>query len=130
MSGDWEWPVLVAFYWDGKRLRGLAPRDGNVWNPKNGKAIGNYDPDDEGPSDEAHDGDVEALRAHFARLLGAEAIAGDFREGVNADELIGTYGGSTEWPFFSFDMKRIFAAIDAELGTTTPPEIVAIKVRP
>lgn len=40
-GGDWEAPVFYIIYWDGKKLRGYIPRDGNVWNYTTRQAYGN-----------------------------------------------------------------------------------------
>lgn len=40
-GGDWEWPVFFAIYWDGKKLRGYIPEDGNPWNTDTNMAYGN-----------------------------------------------------------------------------------------
>ena len=40
-GGDWEHPVYCVVYWDGKRLRGYVPTDGNPWNTDTKEAYGN-----------------------------------------------------------------------------------------
>lgn len=40
-GGDWEHPVFVAVYWDGKKLRGYVPTEGNPWNTTTKRAYGN-----------------------------------------------------------------------------------------
>jgi hypothetical protein len=47
-GGDWEFPVFMIFYLDqnGKTWRGYIPTDGNVYNTKTKRAIGNSDEDD------------------------------------------------------------------------------------
>lgn len=40
-GGDWEQPVFFCVYWDGKKLRGYVPTDGNLWNTKTKEAYGN-----------------------------------------------------------------------------------------
>lgn len=49
-GGDWELPVYMIVYWDGKSLRGYIPKDGNVWNTVTNKAYGNDQEDDGHPS--------------------------------------------------------------------------------
>jgi hypothetical protein len=44
-GGDWEWPIFFIIYYDGKKLRGYIPRDGNLWNTKTKQAYGNDDSD-------------------------------------------------------------------------------------
>lgn len=45
-GGDWEFPVFFIVYWDGKRLRGYSPTDGNPWNLSTKEAYGNNDKED------------------------------------------------------------------------------------
>ena len=40
-GGDWEIPVFFIIYWDGKRLRGYVPNNGNTFNEKTKAAYGN-----------------------------------------------------------------------------------------
>ena len=40
-GGDWELPLFFIIYWDGKRLRGYIPTDGNPWNTDTHMAYGN-----------------------------------------------------------------------------------------
>jgi hypothetical protein len=40
-GGDWEHPVFFLIYWDGKKLRGYVPTDGNPWNSITKQAYGN-----------------------------------------------------------------------------------------
>lgn len=40
-GGDWEYPVFFIVYWDGKKLRGYVPTDGNPWNTDTNEAYGN-----------------------------------------------------------------------------------------
>lgn len=42
-GGDWEHPVYFIVYWDGNKLRGYVPTDGNPWNTTTKKAYGNDD---------------------------------------------------------------------------------------
>lgn len=42
-GGDWEHPVFWMVYWDGKRLRGYVPTEGNPWNTTTKQAYGNDD---------------------------------------------------------------------------------------
>lgn len=42
-GGDWEVPVFFIVYWDGKKLRGYVPTDGNPWNTTTKEAYGNND---------------------------------------------------------------------------------------
>jgi len=38
---DWEYPVFFIIYWDGKKLRGYVPKEGNIWNTDTNQAYGN-----------------------------------------------------------------------------------------
>ena len=39
-GGDWEIPLFFIIYYDGERLRGYIPKDGNHWNTKTNTAYG------------------------------------------------------------------------------------------
>ena len=39
-GGDWEHPICFILYWDGKKIRGYIPEDGNVFNRKQKCAYG------------------------------------------------------------------------------------------
>lgn len=45
-GGDWEFPVFFVVYWDGKKIRGYVPTDGNPWNTTTKQAFGNDDAED------------------------------------------------------------------------------------
>lgn len=40
-GGDWEHPVFFIIYYDGSRLRGYVPTEGNPWNTDTKQAYGN-----------------------------------------------------------------------------------------
>ena len=40
-GGDWEFPICFVIYYDGSKLRGYIPSDGNLWNRKFKSAFGN-----------------------------------------------------------------------------------------
>jgi hypothetical protein len=40
-GGDWENPVFFIIYWDGQKLRGYIPEDGNLYNTTTKQAYGN-----------------------------------------------------------------------------------------
>ena len=40
-GGDWEIPVFFIIYWDGFKLRGYIPTNGNPWNTTTKQAYGN-----------------------------------------------------------------------------------------
>lgn len=46
VCGDWEAPVLIFLYWDGKHYRGYIPLKGNAINPINKSAFGNDEDED------------------------------------------------------------------------------------
>lgn len=46
-SGDWETPLICIIYYDGKKLRGYVPKDGNTYNYKTKAAFGNDNDNDE-----------------------------------------------------------------------------------
>ncbi len=33
-GGDWEWPVSFILYWDGRKIRGYIPEEGNTFDKK------------------------------------------------------------------------------------------------
>jgi len=43
-GGDWEAPIFFIIYWDGKKLRGYIPENGNVYSKKHKEAYGNSEP--------------------------------------------------------------------------------------
>jgi len=40
-GGDWEHPVFFCLYWNGKKIRGYIPTEGNPWNTDTREAFGN-----------------------------------------------------------------------------------------
>lgn len=46
-GGDWETPLVCIIYFDGKKLRGYVPKDGNSYNHSAKAAFGNNDDDDD-----------------------------------------------------------------------------------
>ena len=57
-GGDWENPVFFLVYWDGKKLRGYVPTEGNLWNTTTKMAYGNDE-----------DADEKNIRKRFPQLL-------------------------------------------------------------
>lgn len=45
-GGDWESPLVAIIYFDGKKLRGYIPKDGNTYNHRAKAAFGNDDKND------------------------------------------------------------------------------------
>ena len=66
-GGDWEYPVFWIVYWDGNRLRGYVPTEGNVFNRKTKEAVGNADEEE----DEEFEGEVEwdKIKADIERRI-------------------------------------------------------------
>lgn len=46
-GGDWEQPICFILYWDGKKIRGYIPEDGNIFNKEQRCAYGSEDNDEE-----------------------------------------------------------------------------------
>lgn len=46
-GGDWETPLVCIIYFDGKKLRGYVPKDGNSYNHDTKAAFGNDDSDND-----------------------------------------------------------------------------------
>jgi hypothetical protein len=46
-GGDWETPLIAIIYFDGKKLRGYVPKNGNTYNHKTKAAFGNNDSDND-----------------------------------------------------------------------------------
>jgi len=40
-GGDWECPIFLIIYFDGKELRAYIPKEGNTWNTDTNEAYGN-----------------------------------------------------------------------------------------
>lgn len=46
-GGDWETPVYMILYWDGREIRGYIPEEGNTFKASTRMAYGNDDDDDD-----------------------------------------------------------------------------------
>lgn len=57
-GGDWEYPVHYVVYWDGKKIRGYVPTNGNTFNVKTKTAYGSEQDSDEFNEDFDFDADV------------------------------------------------------------------------
>ena len=68
-GGDWEVPLQCIVYFDGKKLRGYVPKDGNSYNHKEKAAFGNNDND----------------AAEATKQLGKPLTLDDVHEGVDPD---------------------------------------------
>lgn len=73
-GGDWEYPVCFICYWDGKKLRGYIPTEGNWYNTDTMWAFGNSDESGDPLADSKNikkrwypdwDGDEDPDDAHF-----------------------------------------------------------------
>ena len=42
-GGDWEHPICFIIYWNGEKMRGYIPEDGNIYNKKEKCAYGSED---------------------------------------------------------------------------------------
>ena len=62
VGGDWETPLVAIIYFDGKKLRGYVPKDGNTYNHRTKAAFGN---------DETSDV-TDAKKQFGTRLISAE----------------------------------------------------------
>lgn len=51
-GGDWECPLFFIIYWDGKKLRGYIPTDGNFWNTDTKTAYGSEVPENDEDDEE------------------------------------------------------------------------------
>jgi len=60
-GGDWECPVFHIIYWDGAKLRGYVPTDGNTWNTDTKEAYGNNEEADDKNSQKRFGFDADAL---------------------------------------------------------------------
>jgi hypothetical protein len=65
-GGDWEHALLYILYWDGTKLRGYIPTDGNTWNTKTKMAYGNGAESIKEPRDYR---DVKACAKYEKRVL-------------------------------------------------------------
>lgn len=72
-GGDWEQPVFFIIYWDGSKLRGYIPTEGNVWNKKYKTAYGSEqereDFEEENDSDDFPSADDAAIEADIKKRI-------------------------------------------------------------
>ncbi len=73
-GGDWEIPVFFLIYWDGSKLRGYIPKDGNPWNTATKYPYGNDD-----------DADAKNVKKRYPHLF----------EGLGVDEIYYDHPGVT-----------------------------------
>jgi len=45
VGGDWEFPICFILYWDGSKIRGYIPTEGNIFHKKQKVAFGSHEPD-------------------------------------------------------------------------------------
>jgi hypothetical protein len=86
-GGDWEYPVYFIVYFDGQKLRGYVPTDGNVWNTDTMMAYGN-------------DGNVDIPDADKKNLVKRGFITQEYADGL--DE----YDSGSHRAKFDFDKIR------------------------
>ena len=67
-GGDWELPICFCIYYDGKKLRGYVPTEGNVFNVEQKCAYGSEDEEDENEQ-EYPQGDPEKIRADIVNRI-------------------------------------------------------------
>jgi len=72
-GGDWESPVNFIIYWDGKKLRGYVPTDGNLYNTSAMRAYGNN-----GEEDYQEDPGAELDRINSHKRFGTDIDDDDF----------------------------------------------------
>jgi len=89
VGGDWEYPLFFIVYWDGTKLRGYVPKEGNAWDHKRKIAFGNADIDDY--TGETLDPDQKYIKAALIQKGWAVADADDLvrkKESDAAEELV------------------------------------------
>lgn len=72
-GGDWESPVNFIIYWDGKKLRGYVPTNGNPYNTSAMRAYGNN-----GEEDYQEDPGAELDRINSHKRFGTDIDDDDF----------------------------------------------------
>ncbi len=60
-GGDWETPVYFILYWDGEKVRGYVPEDGNTFNSKYRTAYGSEGNSPKYANDKSYYSEMEAL---------------------------------------------------------------------
>lgn len=73
-GGDGEAYVFSIIYWDGKKLRGYVPEDGNIFNPKRRAAWGDME-----TFEDIEDEEREAIRA-MGYEISDDVVAAEFAE--------------------------------------------------
>ena len=87
-GGDWESPVFFCIYWDGKKLRGYIPEDGNLYNTDTKQAFGNDDKADLANARKRFPDDRELFKPGFDDVSGylddydVEAIKQDIMDRI------------------------------------------------
>lgn len=124
-GGDWEVPLLFAFYFDGKKFRGYVPSDGNVYNRTLKQAYGNADEDED---------DADALKHHGVDSYGV--LEPDFAKCI-ADiekrlEVRGTSGAVTFGKNAAAEHRKHLAATEPDLKVldVIPPDMLMVTVMP
>jgi hypothetical protein len=89
-GGDWEYPLFFIIYWDGKKLRGYIPTDGNMWNTDSKEAYGNSEDDGlnmakRWPANYAGYGETPTEQAQYIQSLESDDCPGNNQEQILAD---------------------------------------------
>jgi len=100
VGGDWEIPMLFAFYFDGKKFRGYVPSKGNVYNHTLKQAYGNADEDEDNADALKHYGvdNYYGLEPDFAAAI------------ADIEARIEARGELTEVPFRGPGAKTVIKA--------------------
>jgi hypothetical protein len=79
-GGDWETPVFFIIYYDGEKLRGYIPKEGNPWNRTTKQAYGNNENADlkdmieHGFADKLDDDDYEPCPSYDLRKIRGDIL--------------------------------------------------------
>lgn len=124
-GGDWEVPVMFAFYFDGKKFRAYVPTDGNVYNRTLKQAYGNADEDED---------NADALKYHGVEQY--NQVKHDIIKCV-ADitariEARGQSGAVSFGKNPAVERRKHLAATEPDLTVleSIPPEMVMARVMP
>ena len=68
-GGDWEFPICFIIYWDGNKLRGYIPEEGNVFNKKQRCAYGSEDDGEVDLEDITEEPNVDLIRQDIIKRI-------------------------------------------------------------
>ena len=123
-GGDWEVPIYLIFYFDGHKLRGYIPTEGNPWNTDTKQAYGNADGD--------YDMEKRGYKKHKGELVNKDIANGLKRGYINPKVLAECKAHPEEEVWFDaieeceYDWAKIEADIKARIlpkEKGTPPAI-------